>query len=114
MCTPTEAERAAPGAAAAQRLCDALRTAGDVMHRSTELPLVASGAPFIDGVKAMTSKGFGVLGVTNSDGTLAGLVTDGDLRRYITTGKPVATIDDVMTKSPQVVEPGTLAASAAI
>ena len=87
-----------------------LRTAGDVMHRSTELPLVASGAPFIDGVKAMTSKGFGVLGVTNPDGTLAGLVTDGDLRRYITTGKPVATIDDVMTKSPRTADPSSLAA----
>ena len=87
-----------------------LRTAGDVMHKSTELPLVASGAPFLDGVKAMTAKGFGVLGVTNPDGTLAGLVTDGDLRRYITNGKSVATIDDVMTKSPRTADPASLAA----
>lgn len=87
-----------------------LRTAGDVMHRSTELPLVASGAPFIDGVKAMTAKGFGVLGVTNPDGTLAGLVTDGDLRRYITAGKPAALIDDVMTTAPRTADPSSLAA----
>jgi len=53
------------------------------MHTSTELPIVASGAPFIDGVKAMTAKGFGVLGVVHSNGALAGLVTDGDLRRYV-------------------------------
>jgi arabinose-5-phosphate isomerase len=87
-----------------------LRTAGDVMHTSAELPLVASGAPFIDGVKAMTAKGFGVLGVTHPDGTLAGLVTDGDLRRYITTGKSVAIIDDVMTRSPSTADPSSLAA----
>ena len=87
-----------------------LRTAGDVMHRSAELPLVASGAPFIDGVKAMTAKGFGVLGVVHPDGRLAGLVTDGDLRRYITNGKSVATIDDVMTKSPRTADPTSLAA----
>jgi arabinose-5-phosphate isomerase len=87
-----------------------LRTAGDVMHTSAELPIVPSGAPFIDGVKAMTAKGFGVLGVVHSDGTLAGLVTDGDLRRYITNGKSVAVIDDVMTKSPRTAEPSSLAA----
>ncbi len=87
-----------------------LRTAGDVMHKSAELPLVTSGAPFIDGVNAMTAKGFGVLGVTNPDGTLAGLVTDGDLRRYITSGTPAATIDDVMTKSPRTADPASLAA----
>jgi len=87
-----------------------LRTAGDVMHKSSELPLVASGTPFIEAVKAMSGKGFGVLGVTTPDGKLAGLVTDGDLRRYLTSGKTVATIDEVMTKAPRTAEPTSLAA----
>lgn len=87
-----------------------LRTAGDVMHKSTELPLVAIGSPFIESVKAMSGKGFGVLGVTNADGTLAGLVTDGDLRRHILSGKSAAIIDDVMTKSPRTADPASLAA----
>lgn len=87
-----------------------LRTAGDVMHKSAELPLVATGAPFIHAVKAMSAKGFGVLGVTHPDGTLAGLVTDGDLRRYILSGKSASIIDDVMTRSPRTAEPGSLAA----
>jgi arabinose-5-phosphate isomerase len=77
-----------------------LRTAGDVMHKSAELPVVASGMPFIDAINAMTAKGFGVLGVTSPDGTLAGMVTDGDLRRYLTSGHQAKTIDEVMTKSP--------------
>ena len=87
-----------------------LRTAADVMHKSAELPLVAAGTPFIEAVKSMTGKGFGVLGVIAKDGLLAGIVTDGDLRRYLTSGKTVATIDEVMTKSPRTAAPDSLAA----
>jgi len=87
-----------------------LLAAADVMHTSSELPVVAAGAPFIDAVKTMTAKGFGVLAVTAPDGTLAGLVTDGDLRRHLTSGKTAATIDDVMTRAPRTVERSSLAA----
>lgn len=87
-----------------------LRTAADVMHKTTELPLVPVGAPFIEAIQDMTAKGFGVLGVTHADGTLAGLVTDGDLRRYLTSGKAAAIIDDVMTRAPRTAEAGSLAA----
>ena len=87
-----------------------LLAAADVMHTSSELPIVAAGAPFIDAVKTMTARGFGVLAVTAPDGTLAGLVTDGDLRRHLTSGKTAATIDDVMTRAPRTVERSSLAA----
>lgn len=87
-----------------------LRTAADVMHTSSELPITLAGTPFIDAVTTMTAKGFGVLAVTNADGTLAGLVTDGDLRRHLTSGKTAATIDDVMTRAPRTAEPSSLAA----
>jgi arabinose-5-phosphate isomerase len=87
-----------------------LRTAADVMHTSAELPLVPTATPFIDAVKAMTAKGFGVLGVTGKDGNLAGLVTDGDLRRYLTSGKTASVIDEVMTRSPRTAAPDSLAA----
>ena len=86
-----------------------LRTAGDLMHRSGELPVVASGTPFIEAVKSMTGKGFGVLGITSPDGQLAGIVTDGDLRRYLTSGRSASTIDEVMTRSPLAAAPDTLA-----
>ncbi len=87
-----------------------LRTAADLMHKSAELPLVMAGAPFIDAVKAMSGKGFGVLGVTSPDGKLAGIVTDGDLRRYLTSGKTAAIIDDVMNRTPLTASPEQLAA----
>jgi arabinose-5-phosphate isomerase len=87
-----------------------LRTAGDLMHRSEELPVVASGTGFIDAVQTMSAKGFGVLGVVALDGKLAGMVTDGDLRRYLTSGRQAKTIDEVMTRSPITAAPDTLAA----
>ena len=87
-----------------------LRTASDLMHKSAELPLVQAGATFIDAIKSMSGKGFGVLGVTSSDGKLAGIVTDGDLRRYLTSGKTAAIIDDVMNRTPLTASPDQLAA----
>ena len=87
-----------------------LRTASDLMHKSTELPLVASGTPFIEAVKSMSGKGFGVLGVTSPDVKLAGIVTDGDLRRYLTSGKTASVIDDVMNRTPLTASPDQLAA----
>jgi len=87
-----------------------LRTAEDLMHKSAKLPLVNVGAPFIEAVRAMSGKGFGVLGVTTPDGKLAGIVTDGDLRRYLTSGKTAAIIDDVMNRAPLTVAPDQLAA----
>jgi arabinose-5-phosphate isomerase len=87
-----------------------LRTAADVMH-ADDLPLIPLGASFIDGVKRISEKGFGVVGVVDTIGHLRGIVTDGDLRRSIAAGLSPVTIEDVMTRSPQVVAPETLAAT---
>jgi arabinose-5-phosphate isomerase len=81
------------------------------MHQPEELPLISLGASFIAGVKRISEKGFGVVGVVDTIGHLQGIVTDGDLRRAIGAGLSPTRIEDVMTKSPQVVAPDTLAAS---
>lgn len=88
-----------------------LRTAADVMHTGEELPLVPLGAPFTDGVKRISEKGFGVVGVTDTIGHLKGIVTDGDLRRAIAAGLQPATIDEIMTRNPTTVGPNELAAA---
>lgn len=87
-----------------------LRTAADLMHKSAELPLAAAGTPFIEAVKSMSGKGFGVLGITSADGKLAGIVTDGDLRRYLTSGVTAKIIDEVMNRTPLTAAPAQLAA----
>ena len=52
----------------------------DLMHRGAELPLVAEDAPMSEALLVISQKGFGVVGVTDAQGYLMGIVTDGDLR----------------------------------
>jgi arabinose-5-phosphate isomerase len=87
-----------------------LHTAGDLMHSGGELPLAKTDMPFKDALKLMSEKGFGILGVVDGKGHLTGVVTDGDLRRYIVSGATASTIADVMTRSPKTVGPDELAA----
>lgn len=59
----------------------------------------------------MSRKGFGVAGVTDASGRLAGIVTDGDLRRHME-GLLTHTAGEVMTRDPRTVPPGALAEKA--
>ena len=57
----------------------------------------------------MTGKRFGCVCVEGEDGRLAGLITDGDLRRHMGPDLMTASVDDVMTKNPRTIAPGMLA-----
>lgn len=89
----------------------ALRTAGDLMHAGEELPLVGLDAPMRETLLTMTEKRFGCVGVVDGEGRLAGMITDGDLRRHMD-GLLDHTAGEVMTPDPRAVAPGTLAAEA--
>ena len=89
-----------------------LRQVRAVMHTGERLPLISMGMPMSEAVLTISAKGLGCVIVTKADGTLAGLVTDGDLRRHMAPdllGRPV---EDIMTKSPKPVSPDTLIAEA--
>lgn len=88
-----------------------LQTVGDLMHKGAELPLVGADAPMPQALLVMTEKRFGCVGVQGEDGLLAGLITDGDLRRHMD-GLMDHAAGEVMTASPQTVTPDTLAAEA--
>jgi arabinose-5-phosphate isomerase len=60
---------------------------------------------------AISQKGFGVVGVTDSNGYLIGIVTDGDLRRHMD-GLLTHSADEVMTASPRTIGPEALAEKA--
>lgn len=92
------------------KLGSMLRTAADVMHAGAALPLQPSGTALRPAIAVMSAKGFGVLGVTAPDGALCGVVTDGDLRRFLASGVHADTIDDIMTRSPGTTASGALAA----
>ena len=90
-----------------------LRTVGDLMHGSAELPLVGAETPMNDALLVMTEKRWGIVGVTGADGTLAGAITDGDLRRHID-GLMNKTAGEVMTAGPKKTVPPTMLASEAL
>ena len=83
----------------------------EMMHTGAELPL----APLDSGVEAvmiMTAKRFGCVGLTGGDGKLAGIVTDGDLRRHMNPDLLSLPAEAVMTANPKTIRPSTLAGEA--
>ena len=88
-----------------------LRTVADLMHGHDELPLVSVDAPMPDALLVMSEKRFGAVGVVDGAGLLAGLITDGDLRRHMD-GLLQHTAGQVMTQRPLTIAPGALAAEA--
>jgi len=86
-----------------------LSKVADLMHE--DMPLVPADAPMSDALLVISQKGFGVVGVTDNEGRLIGIITDGDLRRHMD-GLLDATAADVMTKAPHTIRPNDLAESA--
>lgn len=84
----------------------------DIMHRDDRVPLVKLGAPMGEAVVQISAKGFGCVGVIDAQGKLAGIVTDGDLRRHMRPDLMAAKVDEVMTHAPRTVTPETLGVEA--
>lgn len=90
----------------------ALRRVSDLMHGSTNLPIVDETASLKDAVTALDQYGFGCVGMVNAEGELTGILTDGDLRRGFGKYNTSDSVKDVMTKSPKTITPDTLAGDA--
>ncbi|MFV0332811.1 MAG: SIS domain-containing protein [Tropicimonas sp.] len=93
------------------RLGAKLARVGDLMHGVEAVPLVTCDTAMPEALLVMTQKGFGVVGVTDHDGRLQGIVTDGDLRRHME-GLLGLTAADVMTPHPRTIPPEALAEEA--
>ena len=85
----------------------------DLMHTNGENPTIACGSSWVEVVRAISKGGLGAVCVVDSNGHLAGIITDGDLRRAIehTSHDSLAklTCDDFMTRQPTVAQPQLLA-----
>ena len=88
-----------------------LSKVGDLMHSGDTLPLVGDKTPMSDTLLTISQKGFGVVGVEDSEGYLAGIITDGDLRRHMS-GLLDHTAGEVMTANPRTIGPDALAEEA--
>ncbi|WP_273687832.1 KpsF/GutQ family sugar-phosphate isomerase [Ketogulonicigenium vulgare] len=85
-----------------------LATAAQLMHAGDEVPLVREDTPMAEVILSMTSHGFGVAGVVDAQGALCGVISDGDLRRHMSTLMAQRAID-VATKNPIAIGPDKLA-----
>ncbi|QBX36240.1 KpsF/GutQ family sugar-phosphate isomerase [Paracoccus liaowanqingii] len=86
-----------------------LAKVGDLMQ--ADLPLVGLDAPMSEALLVISQKGYGVTGVVDAQGALAGIITDGDLRRHM---QGLLDLDAaaVMTPSPRTIGPEALAGAA--
>ncbi|MBU8547293.1 MULTISPECIES: KpsF/GutQ family sugar-phosphate isomerase [Roseomonadaceae] len=88
-----------------------LMRARDLMHGGDEIPSVTMAATLGEAIMEMTSRRFGITGVVDQDGCLAGVLTDGDLRRAFQSRFDLTVpVAEVMTRAPRTTSPQALAA----
>jgi arabinose-5-phosphate isomerase len=85
---------------------------GEIMHTGDEVPLAPQGAVMADAILTMTERRLGCVGITDGEGRLAGIITDGDLRRHMSPQLLDSTVDKVMSRRPKTIGPRALAAAA--
>ena len=92
----------------------ALLHVSDVMRSGEGLPAVSESASLKQAVREMTRGGIGMTAVLDAARRVAGVFTDGDLRRSLERGVPVeaARVAEVMTRGARTIAPGALAAEA--
>jgi arabinose-5-phosphate isomerase len=84
----------------------------DLMHAGDAMPLVRLDTPMADAILVMSEKRLGCVGVLDAKGSLAGIVTDGDLRRHMTPDLLARGVADIMTANPKTIRRAALAAEA--
>jgi len=100
-----------PGGTLGRRL---LLRVEDLMFRGEQLPLVRQETPVKDALFEITSKRLGVTGVTDADGKLVGIITDGDLRRGLERRGQILDLKakELMTRNPKTIPADTMATEA--
>ena len=100
-----------PGGALGRKL---LLRVSDIMHADNEVPRVTPETPLHNALLEMTEKGFGMTTITNTQGELLGVFTDGDLRRIIDSKADLSSVNmsQVMTENPKTVNHDMLVAEA--
>lgn len=88
-------------------------TVSDLMHSGKDNPTIALDARWVDAVKGISAGGLGAVNVVDAAGRLAGIITDGDLRRAIQKTDPASLTnlrsDELMTRNPTVASQELLA-----
>jgi arabinose-5-phosphate isomerase len=109
--TPEDFARTHPGGSLGRRLLIHVR---DVMHSGEALPLIERHASMKDALLEMTRKGLGMTAIVDEGGRVAGVFTDGDLRRALEKALDIhsAGIAEFMSPQPKTIGPDQLAVEA--
>jgi arabinose-5-phosphate isomerase len=109
---PEDFARSHPGGSLGRKLLTHVR---DVMRTGDGIPRVDLGATLAQAIMEISRKGIGMTAIMRSDGTVAGIFTDGDLRRLMerTLDLSEVLLEDVMTRHPVNISPDLLAVEAA-
>lgn len=94
------------------KLGSILRHVSDIMHTGDEMPLIKDTAIMQDALMTMSAKMLGCVGILDDKGDLIGMITDGDLRRWMAPDLITERVSKVMTKNPRTITPDTLIAEA--
>jgi len=89
-----------------------LKHTSDLMRSDDALPVKSLGTSMADALAEMSSKGLGCVCIVDARGLLAGIITDGDLRRKMRPDLLTALVDEVMTKNPRTIGRDSLASEA--
>ncbi len=89
-----------------------LSKVSDLMHSGSEMPIVGEDTIMQDALMEMTAKMLGCVGIVDKNGDLIGIITDGDLRRWMSPGLILEKVSTVMTKNPKTIGPDALAVEA--
>lgn len=94
------------------KLGSILRHVSDIMHTGDEMPLIKEDAIMQDALITMSSKMLGCVGIVDDNGDLIGMITDGDLRRWMSPNLISEKVSKVMTKNPRTITKDILIAEA--
>jgi arabinose-5-phosphate isomerase len=106
--TPLEFASFHPGG----KLGAMLKHTSDFMHTGEAVPLKPLGTPMSEAIVEMSAKGFGCVAIVDARGHIAGIITDGDLRRNMRPDLMDALVEDIMTPNPKVIASNSLASEA--
>lgn len=94
--TPADFRSLHPGGQLGQRLLKV----ENLMHQGDKIPQVRTGTVMKAAIIEMSTKGFGCVAITDEQGDLKGIITDGDLRRHLSGEMLDKPVDDIMSTNP--------------
>ena len=109
--SPDDFARFHPGGTLGKKL---LHTVAKLMHAGDDNSLVSHRTDLRQAIAEITAKGLGAVSIIDERGKLIGILTDGDLRRFLADREDALTrpVSEAMTRNPMTIGPDALAAEA--